>query len=375
MKQHTPAAIVLANGMVFEGISVGIDGCRVGELVFNTSMTGYQEIFTDPSYANQIITLTAAHIGNVGCNLDDMESTRVWAKGLVVRHCTSTPSNYRATQSLPDWLIKHDVVAIANVDTRAITQVLRDQGSMGACITTDLAQLEHAKKLAADFEGLEGVDLAQIVSRQTIERWHTGRGDWAIPSLPSTKHVIVYDFGVKQTILRILHDVGCHVTVVPAKTQLETVMSMNPDGIVLSNGPGDPSVCDYAIETTKSLLEQHIPLLGICLGFQILALACGAKVLKMPFGHHGGNHPVMEINNKKRVYITSQNHGFAVDEASLPACLAVTHRSLFDGSLQGIIHTDVPAVGFQGHPEASPGPHDIEGIFGRFFKLMCISSA
>ncbi|MDP3704742.1 MAG: glutamine-hydrolyzing carbamoyl-phosphate synthase small subunit [Legionellaceae bacterium] len=367
---HPPAILVLADGTVFEGQSMGAHGDGVGELVFNTAMTGYQEMLTDPSYADQIITLTTSHVGNTGCNDDDMESMRVWAKGLVVRDYSILHSNYRATQSLSEWLKKNNVVAIAGIDTRALTQRLRDFGAIGACVSTDVAQPEKALALASSFPGLEGADLAKVVSRQIIERWHGGRGTWVNEARPLQFHVVVYDFGVKHTILRILHDLGCHLTIVPAKTSAADVLTMNPDGIFLSNGPGDPAACDYAIAATQAFLESKIPLFGICLGFQILALACGASSKKMKFGHHGANHPVIETNETQRVYITSQNHGFTIDEATLPDNLIVTHRSLFDQSLQGIIHQDKPAFGFQGHPEASPGPHDIEVIFNQFINLM-----
>lgn len=366
---HLPAILVLADGTVFEGESVGASGHCVGELVFNTAMTGYQEMLTDPSYANQIITLTTAHVGNTGCNPDDMESSRIWAKGLVVRDCVSAPSSYRSKQSLPDWLKKQGVVAISGIDTRALTHRLREFGAIGACISTDVAHVDKAQAQARSFAGLNGVDLAKVVSRQTIERWHEGRGEWATQSRPLRFHVVVYDFGVKQSILRILHDLGCHLTIVPAQTTASDVMAMNPDGVFLSNGPGDPAVCDYAIRATKDFLAVGVPVFGICLGFQILALACGATSLKMKFGHHGANHPVLDVV-RQRVFITSQNHGFAIDEHSLPDDLQVTHRSLFDHSLQGIMHRDKPAFGFQGHPEASPGPHDMELIFNQFIDLM-----
>jgi carbamoyl-phosphate synthase small subunit len=369
---YKPAILVLADGTVFEGVSVGASGVSVGELVFNTSMTGYQEMLTDPSYARQIITLTTAHVGNTGCNLEDMESSRVWATGLVMRDCASVYSNYRAEQSLADWLEKHGVVAIAGIDTRALTLRLREHGAIAACISTHVHAIDDALAKAKGFAGLSGVDLAQIVSRKTIERWHEGRGEWAKQSKPLTHHVVVYDFGVKHTILRILHDLGCHLTLVPARTSMSEVMALNPDGVFLSNGPGDPEACDYAIQATKECLKAGIPLFGICLGFQILGLACGAKSLKMKFGHHGANHPVIETTGKQRVFITSQNHGFAIDEATLPECLEATHRSLFDQSLQGIKHRDKPAFGFQGHPEASPGPHDLEDIFIEFIHLMTL---
>ena len=363
---NKPAILALADGTVLEGESIGADGNGVGELVFNTAMTGYQEILTDPSYARQIITLTTAHVGNTGCNLDDMESSRAWAAGLVVRDCAILHSNYRAQQSLPDWLKSQGIVAIAGVDTRQLTQRLREHGAMGACITTNVSDVSVAQEMAASFPGLSGMDLAKVVTRQTIERWHGGRGEWANETTPLQLHVVAYDFGIKHAILRILHDLGCHLTIVPAQTPAEEVLAMNPDGVFLSNGPGDPSACDYAIRATQAFLAADLPIFGICLGFQILALANGAKCKKMKFGHHGANHPVIELSEQKRVYITSQNHGFAVDEETLPDCLVATHRSLFDQSLQGIMHRQKPAFGFQGHPEASPGPHDIEIIFKQF---------
>ncbi|BCA96330.1 carbamoyl-phosphate synthase small chain [Legionella antarctica] len=367
---NKPAILVLADGTTYQGLSVGADGYCIGELVFNTSMTGYQEILTDPSYARQIITLTAPHVGNTGCNSEDMESSKVWAAGLVMRDCSLLHSNYRAEQSLPDWLKKNGVVAISDVDTRDLTLRLRDHGALGACITTHTAEPEKALEKARSFKGLQGVDLALEVSRQTIERWHEGQGTWGSHSKPQQFHVVAYDFGVKHNILRILHDKGCHLTIVPAKTSAAEVLAMNPNGIFLSNGPGDPQACDYAIKATQEFLAHNIPVFGICLGFQILALACGATTKKMKFGHHGANHPVGETQGNKRVFITSQNHGFAVDEESLPNCLEVTHRSLFDDSLQGIRHKNKPAFGFQGHPEASPGPHDIDIIFNEFIALI-----
>ncbi len=367
---NQPAILVLADGTVYDGVSIGASGESVGELVFNTAMTGYQEILTDPSYARQIIMLTTAHVGNTGCNTEDMESSGVWAAGLIVRDCVALHSNYRANLSLPDWLKQHGVVAIANIDTRELTLRLRESGAMGACISTQVNEIEKAQALAKGFAGLAGIDLARVVTRQSTAHWHDGRGEWKRASEPLHYHVVVYDYGVKHSILRILHDLGCQLTIVPAETPPETVMALNPDGIFLSNGPGDPGACDYAIRATKTFLEAGIPLLGICLGFQILGLACGAQALKMKFGHHGANHPVIELGGKQRVFITSQNHGFAIDEGSLPDCLQVTHRSLFDQSLQGIQHRNKPALGFQGHPEASPGPHDIEGIFDVFINLM-----
>lgn len=367
---NKPAILVLADGTIYEGLSVGAAGDCVGELVFNTSMTGYQEMLTDPSYAKQIITLTAAHVGNTGCTSEDMESNTIWAAGLVMRDCAILHSNYRAEQSLPDWLKKNGVVAISGVDTRDLTLRLREHGAIGSCISTHTEQPELALEKARSFTGLQGADLAFEVSRQTIERWHEGQGKWGNHSKPHQFHVIAYDFGVKHNILRILHDKGCHLTIVPAKTSAAEVLAMNPDGIFLSNGPGDPEACEYAIKATQEFLANDIPVFGICLGFQILALACGGTTKKMKFGHHGANHPVIETQGKKRVFITSQNHGFAVDELTLPDTLEVTHRSLFDNSLQGIRHKTKPALGFQGHPEASPGPHDIDIIFNEFITLM-----
>jgi carbamoyl-phosphate synthase small subunit len=362
--------LVLADGTVYEGISLGATGDSVGELVFNTSLTGYQEMLTDPSYARQIITLTTAHIGNTGCTYEDMESNKIWAAGLVIRNAAISYSNYRAEQSLPDWLKKNDVVAIAGIDTRALTLHLREQGALNACISTNVANPELSLAQARSFSGLQGMDLALDVSRKTIERWHAGQGEWGKGSQPSQFHVVAYDFGIKHNILRTLHDKGCHLTLVPAKTSAAEVMALNPNGVFLSNGPGDPQACVYAIEATKEFLELNVPLFGICLGFQILALACGGVTKKMKFGHHGSNHPVIETEGKKRVFITSQNHGFVVDEKRLPNCLTITHRSLFDDTLQGIRHKEKRALGFQGHPEASPGPHDIEIIFDEFIKLM-----
>lgn len=363
----TPSAyLVLADGTLFAGQSIGAQGVSVGELVFNTAMTGYQEMLSDPSYAEQIITLTTAHVGNTGCNVEDYESDKIWAKGLVVRNYPQIYSNYRANQSLQEWLIKHHVVGISGLDTRALTHRLRKQGAVAACLTTHVEQLDEAKKLAQSFSGLAHLDLAQQVSRKRIDTWPAETQSTS----QRVFHVVVYDYGVKHSILRLLTKRGCRLTIVPAKTPTETVLQMQPDGIVLSNGPGDPRACDYAIAAAKQFVEIGIPLFGICLGFQLLALACGAQALKMKFGHHGSNHPVIEVGQQNRVYITSQNHGFAVDETSLPKALFVTHRSLFDRSLQGIMHRDRPAFGFQGHPEASPGPHDIEVLFDQFIKFM-----
>ncbi|KTC98850.1 carbamoyl phosphate synthase, small subunit [Legionella geestiana] len=363
---HTPAILALADGTVFEGISVGAPGERVGELVFNTAMTGYQEILTDPSYAGQVVMLTGAHVGNTGCNLEDMESNRAFAAGLVMRECTFTPSNYRATQSLPEWLIAQGVPGISGIDTRALVLRLRNEGAMAVCLSTS-GDKARAVALAQGFAGLSGSDLARAVTCETPRIWQGGRGEWASSSEPATLKVVAYDFGVKHTILRILSDLGCEITLVPAQTPAKEVLAMNPHGVFLSNGPGDPAACTYAIEATRTFLDAGVPVFGICLGFQILALACGAQTLKMKFGHHGANHPVAAIHGETaRVLVTSQNHGFAVDAKTLPDCLEATHHSLFDGSLQGIRHRSKPAFGFQGHPESSPGPHDAEVLFGEF---------
>jgi len=366
----SPAMLVLSDGTVFKGVSVGAMGVGVGELVFNTAMTGYQEMLTDPSYARQIITLTTAHVGNTGCNPEDMESSKVWASGLVMRDCAIKHSNYRATHSLPDWLKEQGVVAIAGIDTRQLTLHLREKGAIAACVSTQIDQVDDALSLARTFGGLSNLDLARVVSCEEITSWQEGQGAWGKGAMPLKWHVVAYDYGVKQSLLRILHDLGCKITVVPAMTTAADVMALKPDGVFLSNGPGDPKACEYAIDAVQSFLDQGVPLLCICLGFQILGLACGAQSLKMKFGHHGANHPVIELFGKKRVFITSQNHGFSIDETSLPACLEATHRSLFDHSLQGIRHREKPAIGFQGHPEASPGPHDMENIFSTFINMM-----
>jgi len=372
---QSSAWLVLCDGTVLEGISIGAVGEQVGELVFNTSMTGYQEILTDPSYAGQLITLTTAHVGNTGCNDEDNESKRIWAAGLIIRDSSLLPSNYRAKSSLSDWLKRYGIVAISGIDTRALTHRLREEGAMGACLTTHGDHLDRAKQHAKSYAGLQGVDLAKEVSCHANEGWNKGLGQWGNGVESLQYHVVVHDFGVKHSILRILHDLGCRLTVVPAQHPFEDVLAMQPDGIFLSNGPGDPAACDYAITATKAYLAAAKPLFGICLGFQILALACGARAVKMNCGHHGANHPVVEVNGDKRVFITSQNHGFMIDEASLPAALLVTHRSLFDQSLQGIMHKDKLAFGFQGHPEASPGPHDIRNIFDQFILFMSMRHA
>lgn len=365
-----PAFLVLADGQVFEGVSFGADGHQVGELVFNTAMTGYQEILTDPSYAKQIVMLTTSHVGNTGWNEEDMESSRSWVAGMVVRDHVEHGDHFRSQSTLTDWLTQHGVVAIAGIDTRQLTLYLREKGAVGACITTDAAHLEEAKHLARSFEGMAGKELASQVSLQTIQQWDTGLGSWSQKTHPLRYHVVAYDFGVKHALLKILYDLGCYVTVVPARTSAEEVIALKPDGVFLSNGPGDPEVCDFAIDATKAFLKQGMPLFGICLGFQILCLALGARSLKMKFGHHGANHPVIEAQAPNRIFITSQNHGFAIDEMSLPKSVMVTHRSLFDQSLQGIQHQTLPAFGFQGHPEASPGPHDIALIFETFISMM-----
>ncbi len=366
-----PAILALEDGSLFRGKSIGADGKAVGEVVFNTSMTGYQEILTDPSYCKQIVTLTYPHIGNYGTNAEDNESDRVWATGLVIRNLPILASNFRSTESLTDYLRRHNVVAIADIDTRRLTRLLREKGALSGCILTGDAA-EEALSEAKKFEGLAGADLAQVVT--TDEDYVFSESTWALgqgfqPAPESRFKVVAYDFGAKQNILRMLVERGCDLKVVPAKTPAKDVLAMNPDGIFLSNGPGDPAACDYAIQAVKDLLETRIPIFGICLGHQLLALASGAQTLKMKFGHHGANHPVQDLKTGK-VMITSQNHGFAVDETSLPAELTATHKSLFDGTLQGIERTDTPAFSFQGHPEASPGPQDAAPLFDRFIDLM-----
>ncbi|QDQ88054.1 glutamine-hydrolyzing carbamoyl-phosphate synthase small subunit [Alcaligenaceae bacterium SJ-26] len=366
-----PAILALADGTVFHGVSIGAEGHSVAELVFNTSLTGYQEILTDPSYNGQIVTLTYPHIGNTGVNEEDVEGRRVFAAGLVVRDCPALLSNFRATSSLPDYLKKEGIVAISGVDTRKLTRILRDGGAQGACIMTG-TDAEAALALARSFPGMAGQDLARVVSTDQVQPWT--QGSWQLGSgytqpQGNGPHVVAYDFGVKFNILRLLADRGCRLTVVPAQTPVEDVLKLNPDGIFLSNGPGDPEPCDYAIAATRTFLDKKLPVFGICLGHQILGLAIGAKTVKMKTGHHGANHPVRDVDTG-RVFITSQNHGFAVDAATLPAHARVTHVSLFDGTLQGLELTDRPAFGFQGHPEASPGPHDIGVLFDKFMSLL-----
>ena len=377
------AILVLADGSVFRGTSIGVDGQSVGEVVFNTAMTGYQEILTDPSYCKQLVTLTYPHIGNVGVNADDEESSRVHAAGLVVRDLPILASNWRSRESLDAYLVRSGVTATADIDTRRLTRILREKGAQNGCIQAgDGIDKAAALDAAKAFPGLQGMDLAQEVTTPEPYRWT--QGVWrlntdasAAPDIPPpaaggpVRHVVAYDYGVKRNILRLLVQRGCQVTVVPARMSAAEVLALRPDGVFLSNGPGDPEPCEYAITAIRSLLETGIPLFGICLGHQLLALACGARTLKMKFGHHGANHPVQELATGQ-VMISSQNHGFAVDEDSLPESVRATHRSLFDGSLQGIHHRERPAFGFQGHPEASPGPHDVGPLFDHFIDSMKI---
>ncbi|CNE71658.1 glutamine-hydrolyzing carbamoyl-phosphate synthase small subunit [Yersinia nurmii] len=370
------ALLVLEDGTQFHGRAIGAEGSAVGEVVFNTSMTGYQEILTDPSYSRQIVTLTYPHIGNVGTNAADEESSAVHAQGLVIRDLPLIASNYRNEEGLFEYLKRHNIVAIADIDTRKLTRLLREKGAQNGCIIAgDLTDAAVALEKAKAFPGLKGMDLAKEVTTKEAYTWL--QGSWTLESeLPAAKkaeelpfHVVAYDYGVKRNILRMLVDRGCRLTVVPAQTSAEDVLKLNPDGIFLSNGPGDPEPCDYAITAIKRFLETDIPVFGICLGHQLLALASGAKTVKMKFGHHGGNHPVKDLDGNC-VMITAQNHGFAVDETSLPATLRTTHTSLFDGSLQGIHRTDKAAFSFQGHPEASPGPHDAAPLFDHFIELI-----
>ena len=371
-----PALLMLEDGSLFRGSSVGASGFAVGEVVFNTAMTGYQEILTDPSYARQIVTLTYPHIGNTGVNVEDAESDRAWTAGLVVRDCPRTHSNWRSRQALPEYLLAAGVVAIADVDTRRLTRLIREKGTMAGCLVAgDAPDAQEALARARAFPGLVGMDLAKEVSRSQATAWTAG--SWSIDagyrrrvkSAIDGPHVVAYDFGVKRNILRLLADRGCRVTVVPAETSARDALSLSPDGVFLSNGPGDPEPCHYAIAATRTFLAERLPLFGICLGHQILALAGGAKTVKMPFGHHGANHPVKDLATGA-VIITSQNHGFAVDADSLPDDMALTHVSLFDGTVQGIRCVDRPAFGFQGHPEASPGPQDCGYLFDRFVDMV-----
>ena len=369
-----PAVLALADGTIFHGQSIGAKGNTTGEVVFNTALTGYQEILTDPSYARQLVTLTCPHIGNTGTTPEDLESSQVYAAGLIIRDRSLLASSWRANESLPEFLERGRVVAIADIDTRKLTRMLREKGAQAGCIMTgEQVDQAAAVKAARKFPGLKGMDLAKVVTTKQSFQWNEGSlwPDVARPPIrsPQRLHVVAYDFGVKRNILRLLADGGCRMTVVPAKTTAEETLALEPDGVFLSNGPGDPEPCDYAINATKKFLATDVPVFGICLGHQILGLAAGARTVKMKFGHHGANHPVQDLESG-RVFITTQNHGFAVDESSLPAQVRPTHRSLFDGSLQGIAFREQPAFGFQGHPEASPGPHDLKPLFERFNHLM-----
>ncbi|MBT9567647.1 MAG: glutamine-hydrolyzing carbamoyl-phosphate synthase small subunit [Thiobacillus sp.] len=372
MSRAQPAILVLADGSVFRGQSIGADGITTGEVVFNTALTGYQEILTDPSYSRQIVTLTYPHIGNTGINTEDVEADRIHAAGLVVRDVPRLHSNFRAGQSLPDYLKSQNIVAIADIDTRRLTRILREKGAQSGCIMAGAVDEAKALDAARAFPGLAGMDLAKVVSAPTAYEWN--ETEWALGrgygQLSEPRfHVVAFDYGVKFNILRMLAERGCRLTVLPATATAAEALALKPDGILLSNGPGDPEPCDYAIRAIAELVAAGVPTFGICLGHQLLALASGAKTVKMKFGHHGANHPVKDLDSG-RVSITSQNHGFAVDPATLPANLRSTHVSLFDGSLQGIARTDAPAFSFQGHPEASPGPHDVSYLFDRFIKLM-----
>jgi carbamoyl-phosphate synthase small subunit len=371
-RPSVPAILALADGTIFHGHSIGAPGRTSGEVVFNTSMTGYQEILTDPSYCQQIVTLTYPHIGNTGINIEDTESGRIHAAGLIIKDLPPLASNFRSSLSLSDYLKMEDVVAIAGIDTRKLTRILREKGAQSGAIVAGEAEAAAALALAASFPGLAGLDLAQTVSTPDVYRWteSTWRLGYGYRQLGEPRHhVVAFDYGVKRNILRMLAERGCQVTVLPAQSSAADALALNPDGIFLSNGPGDPEPCDYAIAATKELIERGIPTFGICLGHQIMALASGAKTLKMKFGHHGANHPVQDLDTKQ-VMITSQNHGFAVDVDTLPSNCRVTHVSLFDGSLQGFARTDKPAFCFQGHPEASPGPQDISPLFDRFVAMM-----
>jgi carbamoyl-phosphate synthase small subunit len=371
------AILVLEDGTVFEGESVGAPGLSVGEVVFNTAMTGYQEVLTDPSYARQLVTLTYPHIGNTGCTDLDDEAGQVWASGLIVRNVPRRPSSWRSQIALPEWLKARGIVAISEIDTRKLTRLLRDRGTQNGAVMAGAAldmraDIDKALEAARKFLGLKGMDLAKVVSTGERYVWAEGQLDLdrnAFASAEPKFKIVAYDFGVKRNILRMLAERGCDVTVVPAQTTASDALAMNPDGVFLSNGPGDPAPCDYAIEAIRTFIDRKIPTFGICLGHQLLGLASGAQTLKMKFGHHGANHPVIDLDSG-RVMITSQNHGFAIDEATLPANVRVTHRSLFDGSNQGIALTDAPAFSFQGHPEASPGPHDVSPLFDRFVAMM-----
>ncbi|MGI9237377.1 MAG: glutamine-hydrolyzing carbamoyl-phosphate synthase small subunit [Woeseiaceae bacterium] len=369
----TPAILALQDGTVFHGTSVGADGQTIGEVVFNTAMTGYQEILTDPSYCRQIVTLTYPHIGNTGTNSADMESSQIHASGLIIRDSSMLTSSWRSERSFTDFLIQGEAVAIADIDTRKLTRIIREKGAQSGCIMTGDQQPKKAIEHARKFPGIAGMDLAGFVTTDRVYQWCQGSSFGRKPPVMSRRiapyHVVAYDFGVKRNILRLLSDLDCRVTVVPAKTPADEALAMGPDGIFLSNGPGDPEPCDYAISAIRTFLDEGIPVFGICLGHQLLGLATGATTMKMKFGHHGANHPVQELVSGK-VMITSQNHGFAVDESTLPDNVEPTHRSLFDGTLQGIALKDKPAFSFQGHPEASPGPHDLVPLFERFIHNM-----
>jgi len=369
----TPAVLALQDGTVFRGTSIGSDGQTIGEVVFNTAMTGYQEILTDPSYCRQIVTLTYPHIGNTGTNSDDMESSKIHASGLIIRDSTMLTSSWRSERSFSDFLKQGETVAIADIDTRKLTRIIREKGAQSGCIMTGEQPAEKAIEHARKFPGIAGMDLAKFVTTDASYQWCHGTTFGKTPRVMSRRiapyHVVAYDFGIKRNILHLLSDLDCRLTVVPAKTSAEEVFALVPDGVFLSNGPGDPEPCDYAIAAIREFLAKGLPVFGICLGHQLLALAAGAKTEKMKFGHHGANHPVQDLASGQ-VMITSQNHGFAVDEATLPENVETTHRSLFDGTLQGIAFTDRPAFGFQGHPEASPGPHDLLPLFDRFIQFM-----
>jgi carbamoyl-phosphate synthase small subunit len=368
------AVLALADGTIFRGQSIGAKGNTTGEVVFNTALTGYQEILTDPSYARQIVTLTCPHIGNTGATPEDLESAQIYAAGLIIRDLPIVPSSWRLNESLPEFLERGKVVAIAGIDTRRLTRVLREKGAQAGCIMTgDKVDETMAVKAARKFPGLKGMDLAKVVSTKRVFQWNEGTV-WPDSSRVPIRshqrlHVVAYDFGMKRNILRLMADFGCRITIVPAQTPSEEALALAPDGIFLSNGPGDPEPCDYAINATRQFLETDVPVFGICLGHQIMGLAAGGQTVKMKFGHHGANHPVQDLESG-RVFITSQNHGFAVDETTLPQNVKPTHRSLFDGSLQGLAFKDRPAFSFQGHPEASPGPHDLKPLFERFNHLM-----
>ncbi len=369
----TPAVLALQDGTIFHGVSVGDDGNTIGEVVFNTAMTGYQEILTDPSYCRQIVTLTYPHIGNTGTNSEDMESSKIHASGLIVRDCSMLASNWRVERDFREFLRGGKTVAIADIDTRKLTRLIREKGAQSGCIMTGESNPDTAVKHARKFPGIGGMDLAKFVSTDRTYQWchgaEFGKRSRVLSRRIAPYHVVAYDFGIKRSILRLLSDLDCRMTVVPATTTAEEVLSLEPDGVFLSNGPGDPEPCDYAIKAIQEVLESGVPIFGICLGHQLLALACGAKTVKMKFGHHGGNHPVQNLSTGQ-VMITSQNHGFAVEEESLPEDVEATHRSLFDGTLQGISLKDAPAFSFQGHPEASPGPHDLLPLYEHFIAAM-----